>query len=259
MCKPSKAMEKLNDNVQAFTKQVVSEAGTVFGAANSVFNNIMSSVTGIVNGGPSQAGYSANELSAKTAANVEAGGTMARNLRGAVASAAGAIGGGNTVMPSGTTQAAIQAADIAAAKQTAQGENAIVQGDWETGRQNFWKALGEEQAAPGVYSVADAYNRNAGSQLKTAQTSQQNIDTQKNWWKPIVMQVGLSALVGPSALNQKKSSDSSSSSSGPDSQMQPGGDTSGGGGGEMGDFGGGGGVGGGMDSFAGAGGGASYG
>jgi hypothetical protein len=193
MCGPSSQAKNLNNMVQNFTKQVTAEAGTVFTDAQSVFNNIVNSVQSIINGGPSQAGFSQNEVNAKTAAAVQAGGTMARNLRGATAAAAGAIGGGNTVAPSGSVQSAINEANIAAAEQTANAKNQIVQENFATGRENFWNAEKMEESAPSVMSTADSYNKTAGNQLTEAQKSQQAIDTANNWWKTDLMNIGMSA------------------------------------------------------------------
>src|SRR6266403_5397418 len=106
MCGPSAAMKSINNNIQQFATQAKTEAGAVFDASSSVFNNIMDAVTGIVKGGPSQYGYSAAEDSAKRAEAVNAGATEARNLRGAAASSAAAVGGGNVVAPAGATQVA---------------------------------------------------------------------------------------------------------------------------------------------------------
>ena len=242
MCKPSEAMKNLNTTVQNFSNQVTSEAGTVFGASNSVFNNIMSATQGIVAGGPSQAGYSQEELSADTAANENAGGAMARNLKGATSSAVSAIGGGNTVAPSGSTQAAVENAETSAAAQTAAGQNQIVQNDYAAGRQNFFNALGAEESAPGVYAPANAFNQTASQEQTAAMTSQQNIDTQNNWWKSALLKV---ATTTPSDMMKNMpgmGGGSTSSMPSPPSGGQNQGMSSGGGGTQWG-----------SDSFAGSG------
>jgi hypothetical protein len=194
MCGPSGTAKKLNDTVQNFTKQVVGEAGTVFSETNAVFNNIVNSVQSIINGGPSQAGFSTNQKNAMTAAAVQAGGTMARNIKGATAAASAAIGGGNTVAPSGSVQAANLDANIAAAEKTAEAKNNIEQADFATGRDNYFKALDVEKSAPSVLSEATSFNAEAGGQLTAAQKSQQNIDSQSNWWKNDLMKVGMAGL-----------------------------------------------------------------
>jgi len=198
MCSPSDAMKSLNNTVQQFTQQVTSEAGTVFGAANTVFNNIMNAVGGIVKAGASQLGFSTGELNAKNAAVVQGGATEARNLEAAAASGAAAIGGGNVALPGGATAAAKQTAAIQAASDTATAENQITEADWETGRQNFWAGIGAEGKAPGVYDVANSFNKTAGQQQQEAMKSQQNIDTGDNWWKSLLVNTATSLAQGPS-------------------------------------------------------------
>lgn len=194
MCGPSSAMKQLNASVQDFSRQVKSEAGDIFKDASSVFHNIMDSVEGIVKGGPSQYGYSAEEQSAKTAAAVNAGAAEARNLKGAAASSVAAIGGGNTVAPAGTTQEIVLSADQKAAADTATAENQIVQEGYEVGRDNFFKGLAAEEKAPEVFNASTEANRGVTEAQQNAVQSQQNIDTQSNWAMNDIMKLGTSAV-----------------------------------------------------------------
>ena len=197
MCSPSEQMQNINQQVQAFSQKVTNQAGTVFANASSVFNNIMGTVKGIVAGGPSQTGFSATEDATRTAENVQNAGTMARNEKAAAGSAVAAIGGGNTVTPSGTTASIVSNAQTAAAATQARGENQIESENWETGRQNFAKALGAEESAPSVFGVANEFNNEAGNEQQIAEKSQQNIDTQKGWGKSLLLKTGTSLLQGP--------------------------------------------------------------
>ena len=259
MCKPSEQMQNINDAVQTFSQQMTNEAGQVFGNANTVFNNIMGAVKGIVAGGPSQTGMSDAEVAARTAANVQANGAAARNMKGAAASSVAAIGGGNTVTPGGSTQAIAAGATQAAAANQAQGENQIVNQNFEEGRSNFFKGLATEESAPGVYGTANQFNNEAGQEQQVAEKSQQNIDTQKNWWKPLIVNSVSSILSGQmpgsggGSSHGGQSGQSSQSQGGDDEGLtddQPGGGASGsatsiGGAGDM-SAGGGGGIGCGM-------------
>jgi hypothetical protein len=197
MCGPSSQMKAINQNIQQFSNQMTSEAGQIFGDSSTVFNNIMGAMQGIVNGGPGQQGFSAAEDSAMNASAVNAGAAEARNLKSAAASGVGAIGGGNVVAPAGSTQAAVTNAETQAASDTANAENQIVQQNYATGRQNFFNAAGAEEQAPNVFGVANQANSAAGQEQKTAMTSQQNIDTQNNWWKSALLKFGTSVLQGP--------------------------------------------------------------
>lgn len=194
MCGPSSALKSINANIQSFATQVQTEAKDIYGDASSVFNTIMDSVTGILKGGPSQYGFSAGEQAAKTAAAVQAGGAEARNLKGAAAATAGAIGGGNVVTPAGTIQAETLSAEQKAAADTAASLNAVTQEGYQRGNENFWKGESVASKATDVFNPAIAANADVTKAQHEAETSQQNIDTQSNWAMNDVMKLAPTAI-----------------------------------------------------------------
>lgn len=196
MCGPSSAMKAINRQVQDFSKQVTDQAGQIFGDANKVFNDVVGSLTSIVKGGPSQAGFSAAELSARNAAAVQAGATEARNLKGAAASSVGAIGGGNVVAPAGSTQAITLGADQKAAADTAAAVNQVQQENYERGNQDYWKGVQADEQSTDVFNPSTSANKEASDALDKAETSQQSIDTANNWWANDIMQLGSAAIGG---------------------------------------------------------------
>lgn len=196
MCGPSSAMKSINNGIQQFASTVKSEAGDVFSGASQVFHDIMNSVTGIVNGGPSQYGFSAGEQSAKTAAAVNAGAAEARNLRAAAGASVGAIGGGNVVAPAGLQQEAVMSANQKAAADTAAAENAITQEGYDVGRKNYEFATEAEMKAPSAFDASTAANKGVTAAQQEAATSQQNIDTQSNWAMNDIMKLGTTAVAG---------------------------------------------------------------
>ena len=141
MCGPSAAMKNINNNIQDFASKVKSEAGDVFDASSDVFHKIMGSVEGILKGGPSQYGYSAGEDSSRRALAVQQTGAEARNLRAAAGASAAAIGGGNTVAPAGSTQAAVLSANQKAAEDNAMIQNQITSEGFAKGERSFDTAL----------------------------------------------------------------------------------------------------------------------
>jgi hypothetical protein len=194
MCGPSSGLKAINTQIQSFSNQVTSQASQIFQGASSVFNNIVGSLQGIVNGGPSQQGFSAGQLSAENAAAENAGATEARNLKGAAASSVGAIGGGNVATTSGATQDAVLSAEQKAASDTATAENQIQQADYAQGNENFWKAEQGEQGATQVFNPATTAAEAATGQQKTAFSSQQEMDNQSNWAMNDIMKLGTSAV-----------------------------------------------------------------
>jgi hypothetical protein len=195
-CGPSSALKAVNQNIQNFATTVQSEAGTVFGDANQVFNKITGALSGIIAGGPGQNGWSASQNAARTAATVQAGAAEARNLKGAAASSVAAIGGGNTVAPAGSTQQIVQNADIQAASDTAAGLNQNQIANAQAGQQEFNSAISAEEQAPSVFSASTAANQGVNSANQSAFQSQSQMDTQSNWAMNDVMKLGSSALGG---------------------------------------------------------------
>jgi len=194
MCGPSKQMKAINSSIQDFAGQVKSEAGDIFGASSDVFHKIMNSVSGVLTGGPSQYGFSAGEDSARRAEAVQMGATEARNLRGAAAASAGAIGGGNVVAPAGATQEAILSANQKAAADTAMAQNQITQEGFTKGERIYDKALDAAGKAPDVFNPSTAANQGVTAAQNEAEQSQQNIDTQSNWAMNDIMKLGTAAV-----------------------------------------------------------------
>lgn len=177
----------INQKIQDFSTTLTNEAKTVFGSADTVFNNMIGQVQQIFSGGPSQMGWSANEKAARDAAAVESGAVASRNLKGLVTSGpaigAGGVRGGGVGQTGGlTNDQYIQAqADLAA--KTAMQENQNISENFAQGNKN-WQVAGQlESKLPGVYaeSGANAMNETAAKEMDTAQKSQQAQDKQNNW------------------------------------------------------------------------------
>ena len=186
-CGPSAAMKNINNSIQSFSGTMVSEAKTIFGDASSMFNTISNAVGKVIAGGPNQQGWGAGLASSVTAGIVNAAATAGRNVKSALGSAIGAIGGGNTVAPSGAmANVTANALENVEAQKTQQEEQATV-ANYQQGNQNYNEAIAAGEKAPGMLTVADKANANAMSGLTTAASSQAAMDQAEGWWKPIVM------------------------------------------------------------------------
>lgn len=194
MCGPSSALKTINTQIQQFSTKVTDEAGQIFQGASDVFNTIKNGLTGIVNSGPSQTGWSQAQQNAVDARTVQAGATEARNLKGAAASQAAAVGGGNVVTPAGGTQASIMSADQKAAADTAAQENENLIENYKQGNENWKTATGDLEQSTQVFNPATSANKEAGDAQTSAMTSQQNIDTASNWAMNDIMKIGTSAI-----------------------------------------------------------------
>jgi len=176
---PSKQMEALNGQINSFSQSMTSLATQEGLGASTTFNNLMAPLQRIVQGGPSQAGWSQSQVNAYNTQAIQRGAATARDLSAISGGGPGGMGGvsvGNATGPGVNNKfAAAQAAEA----QTSEAESKGTIASDEAGRQEFNTAVGEEQKLPSVFATANQGGEVAGEVNKEAQVSQQNIDTQK--------------------------------------------------------------------------------
>lgn len=176
---PSKQMEALNGQIQSFSQNMTSLATQEGLGASTVFNNLMAPLQRIVQGGPSQAGWSQAQVNAYNTQAIQRGVATARDLSAISGGGPGGMGGvsvGNATGPGVNNRlAAAQAAEA----QTSAAESAGTIASENAGREEFNTAVGEEKQLPSVFATANQGGSVAGEVNKEAQVSQQNIDTEK--------------------------------------------------------------------------------
>src|SRR5580658_4005237 len=176
---PSKQMQALNSQIQDFSQNMTSLAKQEGIDAGTVFNQLMQPLQRIVQGGPSQAGWSQAQVNAYNTQAIQRGAATARDLSAISGGGPGGMGGvtvGNATAPGVNNKfAAAQAAEAQTSAAESQGTIASA----EAGRSEFNTAVGEEQKLPSVFSTANQGASVAGNQQQLAEKSQQNIDTQK--------------------------------------------------------------------------------
>lgn len=199
MCDASSKEKAIAGKMNSFSDQMVSQAGQIFGADNSVFNGLMKAYSAIVNGGVGQQGFTQAELNARNSAAITNNANQFRNVAGAVKTGQSGYGGGNTVSGAGvTTGQNLQVAEAAAAN-TANQLNQIQTENYDVGRDNFFKAAGAEQSLPQVFNNVPGADAAASNGLQASLKEQQSLDTQSGWWKAPVMGLingGLSVATG---------------------------------------------------------------
>ena len=186
MCGPSRALKNLATNATSFAGQVQQQATQIFGSASTVFNNLMGTIQSVVKGGPGQAGWGAAEASAVNSQILNNAAVSARNEKSAVGNAVAAIGGGNTVNPSGLETAVnLQTAQSVENAKSQQEEQATV-ANYQQGNQNYNAAVNEEMQLPKVFDASSDVDKAAISANQSATTEQNAISAANNWWEPIV-------------------------------------------------------------------------
>jgi hypothetical protein len=186
MCGPSSGAKNLNNQIQAFAGTVQQQASQIFGDASSVFNNLKTSLDKTIQGGPGQQGWGQAEINAVNSQIIDQAAVNNRNIKSSVNSALAASGGGNSVNPSGLEASVnLQTAEATEQAKSQQLQQATVQ-NFETGRDNYFKAIGDEAQLPNVYNTANTATGLVGGALDSAQKSQSSVDSAKNWWQPLV-------------------------------------------------------------------------
>ena len=153
-CGASAAQNQIGQSQQNFATQLQTQATSVFGNASSVFNNLMSSLQPTVAAGPSQQGFSPQELSNLNSEAITQSGQSYQNEKAAVGNAMSAEGGGNSALPSGAQVGANLGLAENAGNQTASELAGITQANYAQGNANYNTALTGEQNATNVYGQA---------------------------------------------------------------------------------------------------------
>ena len=196
MCDASKQEKAAAANAATLSTTMTAQAGQVFGDSNAVFNTMNNSYSSIVNGSPSQEGFSAAEMSAKNSAVINNNAAQFRNVSGATRIAqSGQVGaGGGGAVTSGATEGANLGIAESAAASTAAGLNQNVQEDWAQGNTNYWNAAKGETTLPGVFDPATQAGTAASGATNQSFEDAQQMDAQNHQWVGAV-----TALAGDAA------------------------------------------------------------
>ena len=120
----------------------MNENSTVFGESQGILGNLNKTFAPILAAGPNQTGFSTAE---DTSLNTEATEQTATNFalaKKAMQEGDAAAGGGDTFEPSGAEKVREGALDATGAAVQSQEQQQILQQNYATGRDNFYKAAG---------------------------------------------------------------------------------------------------------------------
>ena len=142
MCGATDQQKDVSNEEQDFYKQLTQQYGTVFGQSQAITGALTSAFMPILAKGPSQAGFSPDQLAALRTQNTEGVGASYAQAQRATAQILAAKGGGNTLLPSSVSANILAQNTNQAAAQRAQGENTITQANYAQGYQNWQQAAG---------------------------------------------------------------------------------------------------------------------
>jgi hypothetical protein len=178
-CGPSGSETAIEGANQSLAMSLQANYQQRFAQQNQVLNNLNQSLSPIVAAGPSQQGFSPEELASLNTQAINSAAAANKNAQQAAGNAiAGEGGGGGSGLVSGT-QAAIKAGISSnSANQLANTQNEITQANYNQGNQNYQRAIGGEQALAGDYnpqSFANGAESGFGQSFSEAnQINQQN-------------------------------------------------------------------------------------
>ena len=182
MCGASSQQKSIANSQQSFMTQAQQQAGTVFGSASQVFNSLQSTFAPIVAAGPSQQGFSPQELSNLNSEAITQTGQEYKNAKEAVGNAQAAVGGGNVALPSGATSEENTQLAANAANQTASELGQITQANYAQGNANYNAAVAGEEALPGVYNASTSATGAATSAGTAAANTANQVAQENNSW-----------------------------------------------------------------------------
>lgn len=200
-CKGASSQQtSIANSQQNFMNTLQQDFGTAFSGQQNILNSLTSNLTGILNAGPSQYGFSAPEQSALTTLATSGNAQQYANAKAAAGQAAAAAGGGNAVIP--TNAAAQTQAGIAQAGAQQQSNEllGITQAGYQQGNENWKTALGGLTSTAGLENpsgVAGAANT-AGSDASQSATTVAQMNNAASPWNTIG---GILGAVGGAALN----------------------------------------------------------
>jgi hypothetical protein len=185
-CGSTSQQNQISQSQQSFMTQAQQQSGSVFGDSSTVFNGLMSTFAPIVAAGPSQTGFSQQELANLQSSAITQTGQAYKNEKAALGNAQAAAGGGNVALPSGvTTGENLQLAENAG-NQTASELSQITQADYAQGNANYNAAVAGEEALPGVFNAATSSTGAATSAGTAAANTANQVAQENNSWMSAV-------------------------------------------------------------------------
>jgi hypothetical protein len=213
MCGASKEQKDAYKTQKTLTNTAMQQAQAEFGNASTVFNSLFNTFAPIVAAGPNQKGFSLPEESSLKSSAITNTGEAYRHAATAVKEANAAVGGGNEYLPGGAEIGRNIEVANEGAERTADALNKIDQANFETGRENYFKAAAGLEAAPGVFGTANSGTGTAiGSADAAAKTADQIAQENNSWVGAVTGAlggIGGAAVTGGLGLLSKKGSPAS--------------------------------------------------
>lgn len=176
-CGPTAGQKSALETDQAFSKTLGSSYNEVFSENQDLMKGLTTGLSGIIQAGPSQQGFTPQQLAAENSQAINAGAASNQKIQQEIG-LNGAKGSANPGVESGVEQAERSAAATSVDQNLNNTEANITQKNYDTGRQNYWSAVGAQEAAPGAFENPATSVANAATGSNSVSDTQANNNAQ---------------------------------------------------------------------------------
>ena len=179
LCKGASAQQNNLENQQAgFYQTLQNDYSQQFANQNSILSTLTNSLNPIIAAGPNQFGFNNAEVNNLNSQAIQGTGQQYANASKALKSQQAALGGGNTLLPSGVSSQEQAGLASASANQASQELLGVQQAGYQQGYNTYESAIGQ------LGGVASQYNptgyANASQNSQTAAGNEANTIQQAN-------------------------------------------------------------------------------
>lgn len=182
MCGATSGQKAIGDQQNQLFSTLQNQLSTVFGNSSSVFNDLVKTYSPIFAAGPSQMGFSTQELASLKSQAISDTGDAYNHAKQAVGDRIASSGGGNEFLPAGAQIGPQVQLAQGAANQTAGELNQINQANWATGRQNWLASAQGLAGATNVFNPAVGFANASTNAGQAAANTQNQIAQENNSW-----------------------------------------------------------------------------
>ena len=163
MCGSSGLEKGISAEQGKFFTELMQSYNTEFAGQQAILSSLSQAFQPIIAAGPNQQGFGAQELAALNTQIAQGTGQNYAKAAQALHVAEGARGGGNEMLPSGSTRQLDEMLASQAAQTMSNQQLGVQLQNYQQGRQNFFNAAGALTGAAGLYNPSAAAGQATGA------------------------------------------------------------------------------------------------
>jgi hypothetical protein len=172
----------------AFYNTLTANYNTDFSQFEGAVNGLQSKLQPIINAGPGQYGFDAQENNALMSSAISNDAASATNAEQAANQQITAANGGSNLVPTGAAEELKQQTDVSSAQKLSSDENTITQAGYAAGQQNYDTALGAEESTLGLMnpnSFAGAASSGGGAATGAVNAATNAAESSDSWMQMV--------------------------------------------------------------------------